>query len=332
MMQRRSEKPRRPGPAVLHFASNDYPFFGDITRGDYEGHGLRLRWHYVDPPNKLFRQVIRSPRYDITELSLSSYTLLREQGWRLYRALPIFTSRRFRHSGLFVRSDSKIVSGEQLAGKRVGVPDYHMTAAVWIRGFLKDDFGVRPEDIRWVTGRKERVKLPSKVASMIRSVGKEENFFDLLVAKKLDAVIYAHLNRPPMAERKNAPVRTLFPDPVREEKDYFLDHKVFPIMHLLALKEEHLERGTVMARRLEKVLSLEKKRFYEKVGRISSAGILPWFDRYIEETKAVLGGDPWPHGIKANARALNKFLDYAVDQSLLAKRPRLRDLFVDLEQ
>ena len=107
----------------------------------------------MDPPNKLFRQVLKSPRYDVTELSLSSYTMMREQGWRAYKAFPIFTSRRFRHSALFVRKGSRLVSGEQLKGKRVGVPDFHMTAAVWIRGILQEDYGVRPEDIRWFTGR-----------------------------------------------------------------------------------------------------------------------------------------------------------------------------------
>ena len=156
-----------PRGVPLDVASNYYPFFGALMNGRHQAYGLDIRWHYVDPPNKLFRQVLRSPRYDVTELSLSSYTMMREQGWRAYKAFPIFTSRRFRHSAVFVRKGSRLVSGEQLKGKRVGVPDFHMTAAVWIRGMLQEEYGVRPEDIRWFTGRVERVKLPPAIADRV---------------------------------------------------------------------------------------------------------------------------------------------------------------------
>lgn len=316
--------------ATLDFASNYYPFFGNIMNGHHEASGLDIRWHYVDPPNKLFRQVIRSPRYDITELSLSSYTMLREQGWRSYKALPIFTSRRFRHSAIFVRSDSKLVSGEQLAGKRVGVPDFHMTAAVWIRGILKEDFGVNTQDIQWFTGRVERVNLPPEIAASVQPVGKEARLFDWLLEKKLDAVIYAHLSTPPIAAGKDAPVRCLFPDPAQTEREYFQNHGVIPIMHLLALKEQHLEKGLGIAKRIERVLRKEKKKFYDKLELVSSAGVLPWFANYIKDTTNVLGPDPWPHGIEANSKGLNKFLDYSLEQGLIRRRPGLRELFLDV--
>ena len=133
-----------PRGVTLDVASNYYPFFGALMSGRHQAYGLDMRWHYVDPPNKLFRQVLKSPRYDVTELSLSSYTMMREQGWRDYKAFPIFTSRRFRHSALFVRAGSRLVSGEQLKGRRVGVPDFHMTAAVWIRGILQEDSASSP--------------------------------------------------------------------------------------------------------------------------------------------------------------------------------------------
>ena len=320
----------RATPVTLDFASNYYPFFGAIMNGTYQAPGIDVRWHYVDPPNKLFRQVIRSPRYDITELSLSSYSMLREQGWRSYKAFPIFTSRRFRHSSIFVRSDSKLVSGEQLAGKRVGVPDFHMTAAVWIRGILEEDFGVRTQDIRWFTGRVERVDLPPAIAGSVQPVGKEAKLFDWLLEKKLDAVIYAHLSTPPIAAGPKAPVRCLFPDPVQREREYFNQHGVIPIMHLLALKEEHLARGLGLAKRIERALRKEKEAFYKKLELVSSAGVLPWFANYIEDTTSVIGPDPWPHGIEANNKGLNKFLDYSMAQGLLSARPKLNELFLDV--
>ncbi len=313
------------GGVPLDVASNDYPFFGALTSGRHQAYGLDVRWHYVDPPNKLFRQVLKSPRYDVTELSLSSYTMMREQGWRAYKAFPIFTSRRFRHSALFVRKGSRLVSGEQLKGKRVGVPDFHMTAAVWIRGILQEDFGVKPEDIRWFTGRAERVKLPPAIAGRVEYVGKEARLFDWLLEKKLDAVIYAHLTKPPVPD-----VRCLFPDAVQREKDYFRKHGVIPIMHLMAIREKHLEKGLGIARKVERVLRKEKESFFKRLEMVSSAGVLPWFSEYVDDTAAVLGPDPWPHGIEANRKGLEKFLDYSLAQGLISRRPDLRELFIDV--
>ncbi|MFQ5851194.1 MAG: ABC transporter substrate-binding protein, partial [Candidatus Binatia bacterium] len=141
---------------TLDFASIYYPYFGRLLDGRYESEGIELLWHYVYPPDTLFRQVIESASYDLAEMSLSAYTMLRQQGWDKYIGLPIFTSRRFRHSALFVKTESDMVSGEQLVGKRVGVPEYHMTAAVWVRGILQEDFGVHPNDVQWFTGGAER--------------------------------------------------------------------------------------------------------------------------------------------------------------------------------
>ncbi len=316
-----------PGRITLDLASNYYPFFGSLMSGRHQAYGLDLRWHYVDPPNKLFRQVLKSPRYDVTELSLSSYTMMREQGWRAYKAFPIFTSRRFRHSAVFVRAGSRLVSGEQLKGRRVGVPDFHMTAAVWIRGILQEEFGVKPEDIRWFTGRVERVKLPRAVADKVDYVGKEARLFDWLLEEKLDAVIYAHLTTPPVPQGS---VRRLFPDAVEQEKAYFRKHGVIPIMHLMALKEKHLENGLGIARKVERALRKEKESFFKRLEMVSSAGVLPWFSEYVESTAGILGRDPWPHGIEANRKGLEKFLDYSMEQGLISRRPDLGELFIDV--
>lgn len=322
--KRASAAPRR---LALDFASNDYPFFGAVMSGRHQAHGLDIRWRHVDPPDKLFRQVLRSPRYDVTELSLSSYTMMRERGWRAYRALPIFPSRRFRHSSVFVKADSRLVSGEQLEGRRVGVPDFHMTAAVWVRGLLREDFGVRPEAVRWFTGRAERVRLPREVADKVEYVGKEARLFDWLLEGRLDAVIYAHLTHPPVPAGS---VRRLFPDAAEREREYYRKHGVIPIMHLIALKEEHLAKGPGIARRLERVLRKEKESFYRRLEQVRWSGVLPWFSEYVESAAAVLGADPWPHGIEANRKALDKFLDYSLSQGLIARRPDLHELFIDV--
>ena len=123
---------------TLKFASMYYPFFGKLLDGHYASDGIELTWNYVSPPDLIFRQVIESAPYDLAEMSLSTYTMLRDQGWDKYVGLPIFPSKRFRHSALFVKAESDVVSGEQLRGKRVGMPEYGMTAAVWVRGMLRE--------------------------------------------------------------------------------------------------------------------------------------------------------------------------------------------------
>ena len=166
----------------------------------------------------------------------------------------------------------------------------------------------------------ERVKLPPAVADKVVYVGKEARLFDWLLEKKLDAVIYAHLTRPPVPD---GAVRCLFPDAVQQEKKYFQKHGVIPIMHLMALKEKHLEKGLGIARKVERVLRKEKESFFKRLEMVSSAGVLPWFSEYVEDTAGVLGRDPWPHGIEANRKGLEKFLDYSMAQGLISRRPEL---------
>lgn len=230
----------------LDMATIYYPYFGKLLDGSYASHDLRLTWHYVTPPDKLFRQVIESSMYDVAEMSMSGYTMLRSKGWREYIALPIFTSRRFGHSALFVKSDSDIVSGEQLAAKRVGLPEYHMTAAVWVRGFLEEDFGVKPGDVQWFTGgaerpgREERVPLPKEIAARVTPIPANETLFNMLLDGRLDAVMCAH--KPAVAREKDARVRQLFPNCPQVERDYYRKHGVFPIMHTLVLRQSIFDK------------------------------------------------------------------------------------------
>jgi 4,5-dihydroxyphthalate decarboxylase len=311
-----------------------YPYFGKLLDGSYRADGLELKWQYVTPPDKLFRQVIESSAYDVAEMSMSGYTMLRDRGWREYLAMPIFTSRRFRHSALFVRTDSEIVSGEQLAGKNVGLPEYHMTAAVWVRGMLEEDFGVKPQQIRWFTGgaerpgRKERIALPDGIAARITPIPSDETLFNMLIEGRLDAVMCAH--KPALARGEGARVRSLFPDPPRVERNYYRKHGIFPIMHTVVVRESLLASDPTIARRIHLILEELKSEFYAKVDILKRHPVFPWFEDYIEEIENMMGKDPWAHGIAQNGPALNKFLDFSYSQGLLCKRPRLEELFVDL--
>ena len=318
----------------LNMATIYYPYFGKLLDGSYRADDLELRWQYVTPPDKLFRQVIESSAYDVAEMSMSGYTMLRDSGWREYRAVPIFTSRRFRHSALFVRGDSRIVSGDQLAGKNVGLPEYHMTAAVWVRGMLEEDYGVKPEQIRWFTGgaerpgRKERIALPAEIAARVTPIPPDETLFSMLIEGGLDAVMCAH--KPALARGEGAQVRSLFPDPPRVERDYYRKHGIFPIMHTVVARESLLASNPSIARRLHLILEQLKSDFYAKVDILKHHPVFPWFEDYIEEIENMMGKDPWAHGIEQNSHALNKFLDFSFSQGLLRKRPRLEELFVDV--
>jgi 4,5-dihydroxyphthalate decarboxylase len=319
---------------TLNMATIYYPYLSKLLDGSYRADDLELRWQYVTPPDKLFRQVIESSAYDVAEMSMSGYTMLRDGGWREYRAIPIFTSRRFRHSALFVRSDSEIVSGAQLAGKNVGLPEYHMTAAVWVRGTLEEDFGVKPEQIRWFTGgaerpgRKERIALPAAIAARITPIPSDETLFNMLVDGRLDAVMCAH--KPALARGANARVRSLFLDPPRVERDYYRKHRIFPIMHTVVVRESLLASDPTIARRVHLILEELKSDFYAKIDILRHHPVFPWLEDYIEEIENLMGKDPWAHGIAQNSPALNKFLDYSYSQGLLRTRPRLEELFVDV--
>jgi 4,5-dihydroxyphthalate decarboxylase len=260
--------------------------------------------------------------------------LLRDKGWREYVALPIFTSRRFRHSALFVRTESEIVSGEQLAGKKVGLPEYHMTAAVWVRGMLEEDFGVKPEQIQWFTGgaerpgRKERVELPPEITARITPIPTNETLFNMLLDGRPSAVMCAH--KPEIARGEGARVRTLFPNPPQVERNYYRKHGVFPIMHTLVIRESLLAKENNIARRLHLILEELKREFYAKVEILRHHPVFPWFEDYIDEIEDLMGKDPWAHGITQNSLALKKFLHLSYSQGLIGKKPALEELFVDL--
>ncbi|HEY4487767.1 MAG TPA: hypothetical protein VI483_03330, partial [Candidatus Paceibacterota bacterium] len=312
---------------TLEFASIYYPYFGKLLDGRYTSNGIELVWHYVTPPDAIFRQVIESAPYDLAEMSLSAYTILRERGWDKYIGIPIFTSRRFRHSALFVRTESDIVSGEQLVGKKVGLPEYHMTAAVWVRGILQEDFGVDPPDVQWFTGgaekpgRIERIELPSEIASRIHPIGKDDTLFNMLLDGRLDAVMCAH--KPHLARKSESPIRCLFSDYQKAEKKYYLKHRIFPIMHTLVLKKDHLEGGKGIAVKIHEILEKLKQDFYKTVTIMRASPVFPWIDEYIDEIAEMMGEDPWAHGISKNAQVLNKFLDYSYSQGLIQKKPGL---------
>jgi 4,5-dihydroxyphthalate decarboxylase len=313
-----------------------YPTFGKLLEGRAKSEEIELVWQHVSPPDKIFRQVIETAPYDLAEMSLSTYTMLRDKGWDGYIGLPIFPSKRFRHSAFFVRTESDIVGAEQLAGKRVGLPEYGLTAAVWLRGILEDDFGVRPEQIQWFTGgaeqpgRVERVPLAAEIAARVQTIEPDETLFGMLLDRRLDAVICVYT--PQLLRGNKPPIRHLFVNYKEVEKEYYSRRGIFPIMHTLVLRRGIAADDKDVAGRISRLLQNLRDDFYSKLAIVRRNSVFPWIEEYIDELTETFGEDPWAHGIGKNGRALGKFLDYSHSQGLIERKPQVKELFIDLDE
>ena len=278
----------------------------------------------IAPTQKLFPLAVTEAPYDLTEMSISSYILQLSRGGSEYIALPAFVSRAFRHSGFFARKGAGIQTPADFAGRRIGVPEYQMTAALWMRGILADDYGVAPAAIRWRTGaldagvRRERLELDLPQGMVVEPIEEGETLQDLLIAGEIDGLLAP---KPPQAflDGDDRFVR-LFPDFEAAERDYAARTGFFPIMHLIGLRrslaEEHpwlpraLYDGFVEARDL--ALERLRKVWQGNANRLS----LPWLNASMEKTIATLGADYWSYGYSANRTELEAVCRYSVEQYL----------------
>jgi 4,5-dihydroxyphthalate decarboxylase len=207
-----------------------------------------------------------------------------------------------------------------------------MTAAVWVRGFLKDDFGVEPRDITWFTGgvdepgRRERLELPNRLGVKVTPIGEGETLLSLLAEGRLDAVLAPNVP----AVQSQVPVRRMFLNCPEVEKAYYRKHGIFPIMHTIVLRNDVYQRDPEIAARIYQVFERSKDDFYGNVNSLDRTYVFPWLYDYLHELREALGGDPFPYGLERNRRNVEKYLDHVVEQNLVARRPELKDLFLDL--
>ncbi|MCG6904864.1 MAG: 4,5-dihydroxyphthalate decarboxylase [Rhodobacter sp.] len=289
----------------------------------------------IQPTSKLFPTAVRDARYDITEMSISSYILQLSRGEGDYIALPAFVSRAFRHSGFFARSGSGITSPADFAGRRVGVPEYQMTAALWMRGILADEYGVGAADIHWRTGaldagvRHERLELDLPEGMRVEPIADGETLQDLLLTGQIDGLLAP---KPPQAFLDGDPrLLRLFPDFEAAERAYHAKTGFFPIMHLIGLKKDLAEAHPWLARALyvglvqARDLALARLRdvWLGNANRLS----LPWLGATMERTIAALGTDYWSYGYNANRAELDAVCRYSQEQYLAGGRVRPQDMF-----
>jgi 4,5-dihydroxyphthalate decarboxylase len=315
----------------LTFACGRYDRTQPLFDGRVKPQGVELEPQFV-PPWVLFKRMLDEVPFDVAEFSLCHLAMLTALGDRRFVAIPAFTSRAFRHTAVYVSERSGITTPQQLQGARVGVPDYTITAAVYVRGFLQHDFGVAPESITWFWGgldgpSQEPIRVPFEQPPGLRlqHVG-DDNLERMLVEGDLDALVSAAVPTPFRAGDER--VRRLFPDFRAREQDYYLRTGILPIMHAVVLRRDLAERQPDLPRRIFDAFSEAKAMAYADLEYLSAlTTALYWLPAYIEEERALLGRDHWPYGVGENRRTLEGLLAYAREQHLLARPVAVEELF-----
>ncbi|NLU74311.1 ABC transporter substrate-binding protein [Streptomyces sp. HNM0575] len=299
---------------------------GRVTVGGAELNFLDL------PVEETFFRMLKFREFDIAEMSLSTYVLTLAEG-SPFVAVPVFPSRAFRHSAVYVREDSPVTDPAQLAGGTVGVPEYQITAAVWVRGILAEHHGLGVTSVRYRTGgldapgrvEKLGLRLPPDVE--VLPIGPEETLSRMLLDGSLDAVHSAR-NPGPFNEPGHGGIRRLFPDPEGVERRYHERTGIFPIMHTLVIRRDVYEQHRWLARELVKACGRAKDEGLAGIGETAALRYaLPWLWAEAERTRAALGDDWWPYGFEPNRTTLETFLRYSYEQGLAARRYDAEELF-----
>ncbi|OZI61003.1 4,5-dihydroxyphthalate decarboxylase [Bordetella genomosp. 11] len=285
-------------------------------------------------PEEAFHRAFRFQEFDITEMSLSSHTMMTSRGQNDYVAIPAFVSRLFRHSGVYVRTDRGIRSGADLAGKKIGLPEYQITANVWIRGILQDDFGLRPASVHWRrggledAGRGERapIKLPADID--LQQIPDDKTLSGMLESGELDGLISA---RAPSCFLRGAPnVDRLFPNYRETEADYFRRTGIFPTMHVIGIRKALVDQHPWLPVSIFKAFIKAKEFAMYELGQIGHLfNSLPWGVAEFEDARKLMGDDYWSYGYEANKHVLETFTRYHHEQGLSARKVAPEELFAE---
>jgi 4,5-dihydroxyphthalate decarboxylase len=311
-------------------AIGDYDHVRDLADGTVPVDGVDLTVLRL-PVEEMFYRFIVQGEFDISEVSLAKMAAFASQDDRRFVPLPVFPSRVFRHSSIYVRSDAGIERPEDLAGKRIGVPEWAQTAAVYSRGLLAHEYGVDLTSIAWYqagvnqAGRREKVALELPAGFRLTVVA-DRSLSDLLLARELDAVLSA---RPPEPFLTGNPrLRRLFADFRSVEVAYARKTGIFPIMHVVAMRREVYERDRWLAMSLFKAFDQARRRSLDRAAEIAvSLFPLPWVSDELRVARGLFGDDPWPYGVQANRTTLEAFLRYAHEQGVCRRRLASEALF-----
>ena len=274
-------------------------------------------------PEDIFRRALRDRAFDVSELSMGSHIVTTARGGSPYVGVPVFPSRAFRHSAVYIRTDRGIHGPADLAGRTVGLPEYQQTAALWARGILREHYGVDTRGIVWRTGG-ERVPISLPDGLDVRPLGGDPQ--EALSAGRIDALIAP---RPPAAfEDRSAPVGRLWPDYRAEEIAWRRATGFFPIMHCLAVRRDVAERHPWLPVELFRAFARARAMALAELRLVNVLRVsLPWAAAAFEEQAAIMGGDPWPYGFARNRDEIAAMVRFAVEDGLASRTVEPEELF-----
>ncbi|MBT8455176.1 MAG: ABC transporter substrate-binding protein [Rhodobacteraceae bacterium] len=307
----------------------DYDRVQPLIDGRVRPDGIDLRFLNMIVEETFFRMA-RNREFDVSEMSISSYVVSLFKPDRPFVAIPVFPSRFFRHSCIYVNADAGIEDPKDLIGKRFGCPEYQMTAPVWIRGILSDHYGVPVDGPTYVTGGEETPNRSEKIALdlppnfRLERIGPEDTLAQMLAEGRIDAF---HTARKP-STYDGVRVKRLFPDYQAIERAYWNDTGIFPIMHVIAIRREVYEANRWIAMNLFKAFRDAQALCYEGLKETAALkGMLPWFNAHVEDTLDLMGDDFWPYGVDKNRHVLDVFLRYHHEQGLSPRKLEVDEMF-----
>jgi len=315
----------------LTFACWNYDRTRALMDGTVKVDGIDLNYLNL-PVEETFFRMARFREFDISEMSLSSYCVTLSKPERPFVALPIFPSRFFRHSCIYVNANSGIREPKDLIGKRIASPEYQMTAPVWIRGILSDHYSVPVDAQPYLyggeeeVGRIEKMKLALPPNIQVSPIAPHQTLSQMLYDGELDALYTARM--PSSFLKGDGKVKRLFEDYPEVERRYYRETGIFPIMHTVVMRREVYEANRWIAQSLTKAFIEAQRHTYEDLKDTAALkAMLPWLSAYVDETQREFGDDWWPYGLDKNIKTLETFTRYHHEQGLSPRKLDVHELF-----
>lgn len=302
-----------------------------LADGTVRPDGIDLNYLPLTVEETFFR-MLRYREFDAAEMSLSSYTVSLFSPGQPFIAIPVFPSRMFRHASIFVNARAGIASPKDLVGKRVGCPEYQMTAPVWERGILADHYGVPVDSVTYFTGgqeepnRSEKVRLDLPKNIVVKPIGPGKTLSAMIAEGEIEAMLTART--PSTFYDGSGRVKRLFENFAEIERDYWHATQIFPIMHTVVIRRELYEANRWIAQSLVKAFIQAQALTYGDLAETNvQKAMLPWAHLHFEEARREMGDDFWPYGLEKNRETLKTFLRYSFEQGLSKRQLQPEELF-----
>ncbi|WP_371038925.1 ABC transporter substrate-binding protein [Rhodosalinus sp. FB01] len=319
------------GRRTINFGCWDYDRMVPLIDGRVRADGIDLNFLNL-PVEETFFRMLRHQEFDAAEMSLSSYVVSRFRADEPFVAIPAFPSRFFRHCSIYVNANAGIEEPKDLIGKRIGCPEYQMTAPVWIRGILSDEYGVPVDSVTYVTGgeespnRKEKLNLDLPSSIRVEPIGPDKTLATMLRDGEIDALYTAR--KPSTYTGRDGSVRRLFEDYEAVERDYFARTGIFPIMHTVVVRRSVVEEAPWVCQSLLKALTQSKDIVLDGLRETAALkASLPWLVAHVEDAERFMGKDFWTYGFEGNRTTIDTFLRYHHEQGLSKTRLKPEEIF-----